>query len=345
MLSDSIRKILLAAKAKKASDVHICAGAPIVCRVGKDLLPISEKPIGSDTSRKLSYDLLSPEQISKFEKLLDYDLMLADEEGRYRVNINYNDGNVGAVIRILPGEPKTLDQLHLPPIVKTLCYRTKGFILITGSTSQGKTTTLSAMIHEINKHCKKHIITIEDPIEYLQVNDKSIVRQRGVGKDTQSFSSGLRAALRQDPDVIAIGEMRDYDTIKIALTAAETGVLVISTLHVISIDKMLERLLSYGLASDENNLRYSLADSLQGAIHQELLPTLDGGKRVACEILASTDAVRNLIRKGTGYHLKSIITTGGKFGMVTMKQSVARLLEDGIISEDVAQSVLSNYGG
>ncbi len=313
--------------------------------MGKDLIPISDRPLSSETSKKLSYELLSEVQIAQFEKLLDYDLMLADDEGRYRVNINFNDGNVGSIIRILPGEPRSLDELHLPPIVKTLCYRTKGFILITGSTSQGKTTTLSAMIHEINKHCKKHIITIEDPIEYLQVNDKSIIRQRGVGKDTQSFSSGLRAALRQDPDVIAIGEMRDYDTIKIALTAAETGVLVISTLHVISIDKMLERLLSYGLASDENNLRYSLADSLQGAIHQELVPTLDGGKRVACEILTSNDAVRNLIRKGTGYHLKSIITTGAKFGMTTMKQSLTRLLDEGLISEEVATSVLANYGG
>ena len=345
MVTDAIRRILQAAKVKKASDVHICASAPIVCRVGKDLIPISDRPLSSETSRKLSYELLSEVQIAQFEKLLDYDLMLADDEGRYRVNVNFNDGNVGSIIRILPGEPRSLDELLLPPIVKTLCYRTKGFILITGSTSQGKTTTLSAMIHEINKHCKKHIITIEDPIEYLQVNDKSIVRQRGVGKDTQSFSSGLRAALRQDPDVIAIGEMRDYDTIKIALTAAETGVLVISTLHVISIDKMLERLLSYGLASDENNLRYSLADSLQGAIHQELVPTLDGGKRVACEILTSNDAVRNLIRKGTGYHLKSIITTGAKFGMTTMKQSLTRLLDEGVISEEVATSVLANYGG
>ena len=345
MLSENIRKILRTAKSKKASDVHICVGAPVTCRIGKDLVPISDKPLGSEMTRKLSYELLSEEQIRQFERLLDFDLMLADDEGRYRVNINYNDGNVGAIIRILPGEPKTLEQLRLPPIVDELAYRTKGLVLITGSTSQGKTTTMSAMIHEINRHCRRHIITIEDPIEYMQVNDKSIVRQRGVGKDTQSFATGLRAALRQDPDVIAIGEMRDYDTIKIALTAAETGVLVISTLHVISIDKLIERLLSYGLASDENSLRYSLADSLQGVIHQELLPTIDGGKRVACEILTSTDAVRNLIRKGTGFHLKTIMSTGAKFGMVTMKQSITDLLAEGLISDDVAQSVLMNYGG
>ena len=217
MLSDNIRRILRTAKSKKASDVHICVGAPVTCRIGKDLVPISDKPLSSELSRKLSYELLSPEQIGLFEKLLDYDLMLADEEGRYRVNVNYSDGNVGAIIRILPGEPKSLEELRLPPVVKELAQKTKGLVLITGSTSQGKTTTMSAMIHEINKHCRRHIITIEDPIEYMQVNDKSIIRQRGVGKDTQSFASGLRAALRQDPDVIGIGEMRDYDTIKIAL--------------------------------------------------------------------------------------------------------------------------------
>jgi twitching motility protein PilT len=344
VVTDTIRRILKTAKSKKASDVHICAGAPVTCRVGKDLVPISDRPLSSDMSRKLAYELLSEEQTRQFEKLLDFDLMLADDEGRYRVNINYSDGNVGAIIRILPGQPKTLDELQLPPIVKELALRTKGLVLITGSTSQGKTTTMSAMIHEINKTCRRHIITIEDPIEYMQVNDKSIVRQRGVGKDTQSFASGLRAALRQDPDVIGIGEMRDYDTIKIALTAAETGVLVISTLHVISVDKMIERLLSYGLTSDENSMRYSLADSLQGAIHQELVPTVDGGKRVACEILTSTDAVRNLIRKGTGFHLKTIISTGAKFGMTTMKQSILRLLEEGLIADDVANNVLMNYG-
>jgi twitching motility protein PilT len=345
MVTDTIRRILNAAKAKKATDIHICVGSPVTCRIGKDLVPISDRPLSSEMSRRLAYELLSGEQVAQFERLMDFDLMLADDDGRYRVNIHFNDGNVGAVIRILPGEPKSLDQLHLPPIVKDLAYRTKGLVLITGSTSQGKTTTLSAMIHELNKNCRRHIVTIEDPIEYMQVNDQSIVRQRGVGKDTQSFATGLRAALRQDPDVIAIGEMRDYETIKIALTAAETGVLVISTLHVISIDKMMERLLSYAMGSDENAIRYSLADCLQGAIHQELLPAVDGGKRVACEVLTSTDAVRNLIRKGTGFNLKTFISTGAKFGMVTMKQSVLELLDEGVISEDVAESVLRNYDG
>jgi len=216
-------------------------------------------------------------------------------------------------------------------------------VLITGSTSQGKTTTMASMIDEINTTSEKHIVTIEDPIEYVHTNKTGVVRQREVGRDTQSFNTGLRAALRQDPDVIAIGEMRDYETIRIALTAAETGVLVLSTLHVISIDKIIERLLSYAPATDEGQLRFLLAESLQGMVHQELLPTVDGGRRVACEILVVTSAARNIIRRKGGYFLRSIIETGKKHGMITMAESVNTLLEGGTISEGIAKSVLANY--
>jgi twitching motility protein PilT len=202
---------------------------------------------------------------------------------------------------------------------------------------------MAAMIDEINTASKKHIITIEDPIEYVHANKTGIVRQREVGRDTQTFYSGLRAALRQDPNVIAIGEMRDYETIKIALTAAETGVLVLSTLHVISIDKILERLFSYAPVADEGQLRFLLAEALQGIIHQELLPTVDGGRRVACEVLVVTSAAKNIIRRRGGFFLRSVIETGKKQGMVTMQDSVNDLLEKKIISEGVAKSVLANY--
>ena len=216
-------------------------------------------------------------------------------------------------------------------------------ILITGSTSQGKTTTMAAMVDEINTNQRKHIITIEDPIEYVHTNKKGMVRQREVGKDTQSFYTGLRAALRQDPDVIAIGAMRDYETIKLALSAAETGVLVLSTLHVISIDKILERLLSYAPATDEGQLRFLLAESLQGVIHQELLPTLDEKQQVACEVLVVTGAAKNIIRRKGGFFLRSIIETGKKHGMMTMAESLKTLVEQKVISEGVARSVIVNY--
>lgn len=337
------KQLLEHAKAQQATDIHICAGAPILFRVGGKLIPVTKEKLTAEQSREISLELLTDDQKAQLEQNLDYDLMLADESGRYRINIGYFDGQVGATIRILPTEPQTIEQLYLPDVVRDLGRRTKGLVLITGSTSQGKTTTMASMIDEINTTSEKHVVTIEDPIEYVHTNKTGVVRQREVGRDTQSFYTGLRAALRQDPDVIAIGEMRDYETIKIALTAAETGVLVLSTLHVISIDKIIERLLSYAPATDEGQLRFLLAESLQGMIHQELLPTVEGGRRVACEILVVTSAARNIIRRKGGYFLRSIIETGKKHGMMTMAESVNTLLERGIISEGIAKSVLANY--
>ena len=336
-------QLLEHAKAQQATDIHICAGAPILFRVGGKLIPITKEKLTAEQSREISLELLTEDQKKQLEENLDYDLMLADGTGRYRINVGYFNGEVGSTIRILPTRPKTLEELSLPDTVKELTRRTKGLVLITGSTSQGKTTTMSSMIDEINSTCEKHVITIEDPIEYLHTNKIGIVRQRGVGRDTQTFYSGLRAALRQDPDVIAIGEMRDYETIKIALAAAETGVLVLSTLHVISIDKIIERLLSYAPATDEGQLRFLLAESLQGMIHQELIPTVDGKQRVACEILVVTNAAKNIIRRKGGFFLRSVIETGKKHGMVTMTESVNALLDAGTISEGVAKSILANY--
>jgi twitching motility protein PilT len=337
------KQLLQHAKTQKATDIHICAGAPILFRVGGHLVPATKEKLTGEQSREMSLELLTEKQRIQFEENLDYDLMLADGDGRYRINIGYFDGQVGSTIRILPTAPRTIEELSLPLIVRDLARRTKGLVLITGSTSQGKTTTMAAMIDEINTTCKKHVVTIEDPIEYVHTNKKGIVRQREVGGDTKSFYSGLRAALRQDPDVIAIGEMRDYETIRIALTAAETGVLVLSTLHVISIDKIIERLVSYAPPEGESQLRFLLAESLQGMVHQELLPTVDGRQRVACEVLVVTGGAKNIIRRKGGFHLRSIIETGKKHGMVTMAESINTLLEGGIISEGVAKSVLPNY--
>ena len=343
MIPPGIKKLVTLAKAQKASDVHICAGAPVLFRIGKDLIPSTSGKVTPELATRLAMEMLSPEQAAAFRETLDYDLMVSDEDGRYRVNISYNDRSVGAVIRILPEQARTIDDLGLPATVKYLAMQTKGIVLITGSTSQGKTTTMSAMINEINNTQRRHVITIEDPIETIHEAKMSIVRQREVGRDTKTFYSGLRAALRQDPDVIAIGEMRDHETIKIALTAAETGVLVLSTLHIISIDKLIERLLSYGPMEDQDHLRYLLAGALQGVIHQELVPAVDGGKRVACEILIATDAVKNVVRRRDSFMLRNILHTGGKFGMVTMKQSLEALMEQGAVARDVGESIMSNY--
>jgi len=343
MISDEIRSFITEGKDRNATDIHICADTPVMFRIDGKLRRATRKDIPPEMTRKLCYSLLTDEQIEQFEQTGDLDLMLGDEHGRYRINIALNNGAVGAVIRLLPEKPWRLDVLGLPPIVRELTTRSKGLVLLTGSTGQGKTTTMAAMIDLINRTQRKHIVTIEDPIEAVHENIKGIVRQREVGKDTQSFHAALRAALRQDPDVIAIGEMRDYETIRIALTAAETGVLVMSTLHVISIDKIIERLLSYVPPEEEGHIRNLLADCLEGIIHQELLPTKDRNKRVACEILISSTAVRNIIRRRGTYLLRSVIQTGTKQGMVSMTQSIGALLEEGAIEPDVAEAVLYNY--
>ena len=343
MISAALKKLIKQAKAQQATDIHICAGAPVVFRIGRDLVPATEGEVSPQLAERLAMEMLTPNQVKQFQEQLDYDLMVADEEGRYRVNVSFNDQMIGVVIRILPAAARSIDELKLPPIVKRLATHTKGLVLITGSTSQGKSATMSGIIDEINAHQRRNIITIEDPIETVHLNKMSIVRQREVGRDTKTFYSGLRAALRQDPDVIAIGEMRDYETIKIALTAAETGVLVLSTLHIISIDKLLERLLSYAPAEDQDHRRFLLAGAMQGVIHQELIPAVDGGKRVACEVLISTDAVKNVIRVRDSFMLRNIIHTGGRHGMINMRQSIAALLEDGVITPEVAQSIVANY--
>lgn len=337
------KQLLEYAKTKNATDIHICVGSPVLFRVGRKLLPVTEEKLTPEKSRELSFEFLTEEQKQKFEEQLDYDLMLAHEGARYRINIGYFNGSVGATIRVLSGTPQTPEELFLPEVVKKLSGTRKGLVLITGSTSQGKTTTMASMIDHINSTQKKHIVTIEDPIEYVHENKKGVVRQREVGKDTKSFSMGLRAALRQDPDVIAIGEMRDYETIKIALTAAETGILVLSTLHVISIDKIVERLLSYAPEDSEGIVRFLLAESLQGIIHQELVPITGGGQRVACEVLVVTGGVKNIIRRKGGFLLRTVISTGKKFGMITMEESINNLVEQGLVKEEAAKSVLINY--
>lgn len=344
MSTDQTRAILQAARKRRATDIHIAAGSPLVFRIDDELQAISKETLDKQKCKDIAHSLMTAEQIATFENRRDLDVMFIDEDrSRYRVNLSYSDGRVGVVIRLLAREPWPLVDLHLPEVVNKLAMANKGLILITGSTSQGKTTTMASLIDTINHQQRRHIITIEDPIEYVHESDKSIIRQREVGRDTESFGTALRAALRQDPDVIAIGEMRDLETIQIALTAAETGVLVMSTLHIISIDKILERMLSYAPPEGDGHLRYLLADTLVAVIHQELLPTTDGGKRVASEILVVTDAARNIVRKRGMFHLRNIISTGQRFGMRSMKVSLDELLDSGQISEALYFRVLEDY--
>ena len=261
MAESNIQRILDYAREQHATDIHIHAGSPVLFRIGRELTPATQARLSEDTAHKLAIELLDRGSIEYSLTNHDYDFMVGEGDRRYRVNVGQFNNKLGAVIRILPERPGTPEELKLPPILAELCELTKGLILITGRDQPGgKTTTMASIIDQINTHARKHIVTIEDPIEYVHADKQGIVRQREVGRDTPTFAQGLRAALRQDPDVIAIGEMRDYDTIKIALTAAETGILVISTLHTMSIDKIIERILSYVPPEEESHIRYVMAD-------------------------------------------------------------------------------------
>jgi len=343
-VGNNIALILEQARELKATDVHIMAGAPVLFRIDSQLQPFSDDVLSASVARHLSCALLSESQVASLDEHLDLDFMSVDtKQHRYRINVGYFNGAVGSTVRLLPNRPIPLEDLRLPPIVTEMTQRGKGLILITGSTSQGKTTTMASMVDAINRTAKKHIITIEDPIEYLHGNVQSMVRQREVGRDTKSFASGLRAAMRQDPDVLLIGEMRDYDTIETALRAAETGMLVLSTLHIVTIEKLMDRLLAFVPHGRENMIRAMASESLQCVIHQELLPTVDGGKRVAAEVLVATRGVRNQIRGGTDLQLRSSIQSGVALGMTTMQASLDNLLFEGTISEGIYENVLKNY--
>ena len=339
-----IHGILDEARDCNATDVHVMAQSPIYFRIDGELHKYSDEILSASKARSLACGMLSESQVNSLDENLDLDFMCVDSDGeRYRVNVGLFNGATGATIRILPRMPRKLEDLKLPVIVEELTHRGKGLVLITGSTSQGKTTTMASMVDAINRHSRKHIITIEDPIEYLHTNEQSLVRQREVGRDTKNFSAGLRAALRQDPDVLLIGEMRDYDTIETALRAAESGVLVLSTMHIVSIEKLMDKLLAFVPHGRENMIRTMASESLLAVVHQELLPTVDGGKRVATEVLVGTRGVKNQIRTGTDLQLRNSIMAGGSVGMQTMQQSLDQLLYEGVISEGVYQNVLRNY--
>ena len=340
----SLKSLLLMARDLAATDVHILAGSPVFARVDGALRALTDESLTASTARHLAFAMLSERQRSSLDETLDLDLMCVDDDQhRYRLNVGYANGVIGAVIRLLPQLPVPLEELHLPPIIEATTHRGKGLVLITGSTSQGKTTTMASMVDAINRHSRKHIVTIEDPIEYVHTPVKSLIRQREVGRDTLTFTSGLRAALRQDPDVVLIGEMRDYDTIEIALRAAASGMLVISTLHIVSVERLMDRLLSYAPPGREALVRTMTAEVLHLVVHQELLPTIDGKKRIAAEVLAGTRAVRNMLKSGSESQLRQAILSGRDTGMVTMQASVDALLEQGLISEAIRDGVLKNY--
>ena len=335
----SIDALLEEAVAQGASDLHLTVGSAPATRVRGELRPlVGAAVLDADTTQSLLYRILTTEQQKRFE--LDRQLDCSyDVPGiaRFRVNVFQQRNAVAAVFRVIPDQLKTLEELALPEALRSLTTMPRGLVLVTGPTGSGKSTTLAALIDEINRNRTDHIITIEDPIEFVHRHKQCIVNQREIGTDAESFGLALRAALRQDPDVILLGEMRDLETISTALTAAETGHLVFGTLHTQSAPSTIDRIIDVFPATQQEQIRTQIAGALQGVITQTLLPTLDGRGRVpALEILLPDDAIRNLIRQGKVEQIYSYMQTGSRSGMQTMEQSLAELVTRRIVSPSEA---------
>src|SRR5256885_7164585 len=337
----SIDDLLEQMVARGASDLHLSAGAPPTLRVRGEMIRLEElgKLMPADT-QQLLYRLLSSEQQKRLEIDRQLDLSHAVPGlARFRVNVYFQRESLGAAFRLIPEQLKTLEELHLPAALHEFAAQPRGLVVVTGPTGSGKSTTLAALIDEINRARAEHIVTIEDPIEFIHRHRRCIVNQREIGTDATGFGDALRAALRQDPDVILLGEMRDLETIGTALTAAETGHLVFGTLHTQSAPGTIDRVIDAFPAGQQDQVRIQLAATLEGVVTQALLPTADGQGRVpALEILFPDDAVRNLIRQAKVEQIYSVMQTGTARGMQTMEQSLAELTLRGVITIDIALS-------
>ena len=339
-----IHELTALARNSKASDIHISEGLPLMFRIDGHL---AEAPVqlSADETRSLILSLMDEAHREAItSERIDADFALVAPDGtRSRVNVFYQQGKISATLRLLNDEIPTMEQLGLPPVLKKLADEPRGLILVTGPTGSGKSTTLAAMIDHINKTRSDHIITIEDPIEYVYQGRCSLIHQREVGADVRSFASALRSALREDPDVILVGEMRDYETISAAVTAAETGHLVMSTLHTIGAAQTIDRIIDVCPAGAQNQIRGQLAAVLRGVITQQLLPLAVGkGRCAATEILVGTDAVANLIREGKCYQIPSILQSGAALGMHSLNADLARLVSTGRITREAAERCATN---
>jgi len=337
--SSDVNRLLNILLERAGSDLHLTAGAPPVIRLNGQLVRLEEFPtLDPVTIRQLIYSILTSRQRERFEENLELDLSLSlPGKARFRVNVFQQREALGAAFRLIPVDIRPLQDLGVPPRVAEFATLARGLVLITGPTGQGKTTTLASIIDLVNSQRDVHIVTIEDPIEFLHHHKRSIINQREVGTDTKSFANALRHVLRQDPDVILVGEMRDLETISIALTAAETGHLVFATLHTQDAAQTVDRVIDVFPPHQQEQVRVQLAGSLQGIMTQQLLPTMDGqGRLPAVEILVATPAVRNMIREGKTHQLYSALQAGGQFGMQTMDQSLADLHKKGKISFEMA---------
>ena len=325
-------------KEQGASDLHMASGSAPMLRIGNDLVPVEYESLTPELNRKLLYELMTADQITRFEedKELDFGYVVPGVT-RLRCNIFEQRNGISGSFRLIPTEIMTAEQLGIPPKILEFCDLDRGLVLVTGATGSGKSTTLAAMVNEINLKFSRHILTIEDPIEFVHENKKSLVNQRELGPHTKSFANALRAALREDPDVILVGEMRDLETISLAVTAAETGHLVFGTLHTNSAKSTVDRIVDVFPSDTQHQIRVMLAESLKGVIAQRLLSRKGGRGRIAVhEIMTCTAAISSAIRQGQSHQIESMMQTGRKDGMITLDKSIEDLLDQDLIDRSEA---------
>lgn len=334
-----LNDLLLAAARQNASDLHLAVGRHPILRIDGILIPLQKEPmLTPEVAEGLIFNLLTPEQKEQLLKDKEIDFAYAfEDKARFRVNVFYQRGFVAAALRLIPSQIKTIEELNLPAIVREFTNLSQGFILAVGPAGHGKSTTLAALLDEINHKRTDHIITIEDPIEYVFSQDKCIISQREVGTDTIDFHKALRSVLRQDPDVIMLGEMRDRESISTALTAAETGHLVFSTLHTNSVSQTIDRIIDTFPAEQQEQVASQLAAVISGIISERLIPRIDGGRVPACEIMISNSAVRNLIRERKAYQIDLVIETSMQEGMLNLNHALMELVRNKEITLENAE--------
>lgn len=327
-----------------ASDLHMCTGLPPVMRVDGELKAMRYTALTPEVAQRLIYDILTDDQIQRFETDLELDCSYQLRKvARFRVNVFRDRGTIASALRLIPTKIPTIQQLGLPPIVEKLANKPRGLLLVTGPTGSGKSTTLASMINQINLERAEHIITIEDPIEYLHAHKKCIINQRELGQDTHSFNNALRASLREDPDCLLVGEMRDLATIKLAITCAETGHMVMGTLHTNSAAESVDRIIDVFPADEQEQIRVQLSNNLIGVMSQQLLPRAGQPGRVAAiEVMVANSAIRNLIRENKAHQMTSMIQTGAQDGMQTMDQALRDLVQQSLVTYEVAMQRAQN---
>jgi twitching motility protein PilT len=325
---------------RKASDLHIQVGLPPMIRIDGSLAPVTAAdPLNEESIESLIFSIMDEDQKQILIKDKEFDFSFAyGDLGRFRVNAFHERGNMAAAFRLIPNDILTIEQLGLPEIVNKFANYPRGLVLVTGPTGSGKSTTLAAILHQINVDKAAHILTIEDPIEYTHRSQKSLIAQREVHYDTYSFSAALRSALREDPDVVLVGEMRDLETIASAITIAETGHLVLATLHTNNAAQSIDRMIDVFPPHQQPQIRSQLSNIIMAIVAQRLVPTIGGGRVAAAEILVATPAVRNIIREGKSHQLEAVIQTGAEFGMQSMDKTLVNLIHAGSITYDEAKN-------